>query len=518
MLIFISYRWSDSKEIVDQLYEYLKETFGPENVFKDDSSIEYGAELPDTIDKALQECRLFIVVIGLQWLAQSESGEKRIFRDGDVVRKEVIVALSRARAGQAAVLPLLVYGATMPTEVDLPRDIAGLSRYRAFNFNSPKVDFPRLRRKLIKQRRTIAIRKYLKLSYTLTFLFVGILLIVPHLLTYTNRFNSAHLFWIDTSQQMRDPLSAFDSLRPLYIAGNIIGHTLQYNNLANHYVAIRIPQNNENCSLIPAEINPSDPRTNLRTSSEEIIGSMLRNDYELQDSVSVNCLSASIRYDVPGITSDNEYLYLFLNSTDDTVLNQLDQIDLPSRLCVFTFLNESGFNTLRKKLESKGVTCLQNIQDSEDVERAKETITQRIGANDSMTPPGEPSPTSEPSPTIEPLPTTESSPTTEPSPTIEPSPTAESSPTTEPSSTNKPVVVQVKTNGRKANLRQEPDERAELVKQYSSGDEMYIIGVYAGADYRWFKLEDTDKQGWMREDNLDLSSIWVDSIPTVIPE
>lgn len=121
--IFISYRRSDSADIVGRIYDRLVQEFGRNAIFKDVDSIPLGTDFKEYLNKTVSECSVLLAVIGDHWLdAADDSGKKRLEDSGDFVRIEIESALEQA----IAVIPLLVRGARMPEEYDLPASLKQL--------------------------------------------------------------------------------------------------------------------------------------------------------------------------------------------------------------------------------------------------------------------------------------------------------------------------------------------------------------------------------------------------------
>ena len=125
--IFISYRRRDAKHAARALHERLGEHFGEERVFMDLHDIGGGADFVEVIRRELESCGAVVVVIGEHWLAAEEEGRRRLDDPADYVRMEVASALARG----AFVVPVLVDGAKMPHERDLPDDLKPLARRNA---------------------------------------------------------------------------------------------------------------------------------------------------------------------------------------------------------------------------------------------------------------------------------------------------------------------------------------------------------------------------------------------------
>lgn len=121
--IFISYRRSDSADVTGRIYDRLIEQFGKSAIFKDVDSIPPGIDFREHLGKAVAKCKIFLVVIGDQWLEVTDAkGKKRLQDPDDFVRIEVESALNR----DIPIIPLLVRGIAMPAEAKLPRSLRKL--------------------------------------------------------------------------------------------------------------------------------------------------------------------------------------------------------------------------------------------------------------------------------------------------------------------------------------------------------------------------------------------------------
>lgn len=122
--IFVSYRREDTADVTGRIYDHLKTSYGEEHLFKDVDSIPSGSDFREEITSAVQGCDVLLAVIGSDWLkASSEAGARRIDDPHDYVRMEVSSALDR----KIPVIPVLVNGAGMPTEKDLPEPLRQLA-------------------------------------------------------------------------------------------------------------------------------------------------------------------------------------------------------------------------------------------------------------------------------------------------------------------------------------------------------------------------------------------------------
>jgi TIR domain len=126
--IFISYRREDAPAHAGRLYDGLSDEFGSERVFMDVDTLEPGVDFVERIHSAVSVADVLLVVIGRGWLnAKDLDGERRLDDPDDFVRLEVGVALR----GDPVVIPVLVGGAAMPAEGQLPPDLALLARRNA---------------------------------------------------------------------------------------------------------------------------------------------------------------------------------------------------------------------------------------------------------------------------------------------------------------------------------------------------------------------------------------------------
>ncbi|PIE01298.1 MAG: hypothetical protein CSA79_00920 [Thiothrix nivea] len=131
--VFISYRRQDSAGYVRALYNELAQHFGQEQIFMDVDDIPLGTDFVSMMNRNLQDCTMMLVVIGPQWLNIRDSqGERRLDNPDDFVRLEV----ARAIKDNFDIIPVLVNGAAMPGENDLPDNLKPLSRRQALELDN----------------------------------------------------------------------------------------------------------------------------------------------------------------------------------------------------------------------------------------------------------------------------------------------------------------------------------------------------------------------------------------------
>lgn len=127
--VFISYRRSDDPYLAHLLYEKLQATLPAGSVFLDVRSIEFGADFRTQINRAIEHAKTLLAVIGRHWLTVTDdNGNRRIFKDDDIVRHEIATALER----RILVLPIVASEARIPQTLDLPSDIQGLADLNMF--------------------------------------------------------------------------------------------------------------------------------------------------------------------------------------------------------------------------------------------------------------------------------------------------------------------------------------------------------------------------------------------------
>jgi TIR domain len=123
--IFISYRRSDSSEVVSRIYDRLLPRFGKQQVFRDLDSIPLSVSFREYITDFISNTDIVLVVIGPSWInAQSSNGGRRIDETEDLVRIEIETALVHGKK----LIPLTVKGAKIPSEAELPPTLRSIAQ------------------------------------------------------------------------------------------------------------------------------------------------------------------------------------------------------------------------------------------------------------------------------------------------------------------------------------------------------------------------------------------------------
>ena len=126
MLLFISYRRTDSPGQAHRIADRLRAAFGDEQVFLDLRRIPPGRDFDAVLTDRLNEATAMVVVVGPLWV-KDRSGRLRFRKRDDYVKKEIAAAMQRG----IPVYPVLVEGASMPAEPQLPGEIASFARLQA---------------------------------------------------------------------------------------------------------------------------------------------------------------------------------------------------------------------------------------------------------------------------------------------------------------------------------------------------------------------------------------------------
>ena len=133
--VFISYRRSDAAATSGRIRDYFAEIAPPGRIFHDVGSIDAGEDFQAAIEKALAECEIVLVMIGAGWADPGGAGA-RLADPEDFVRREVEAALALERR----VIPVLIDGAAMPGEADVPESLRPLLALNAFEFRNARFE------------------------------------------------------------------------------------------------------------------------------------------------------------------------------------------------------------------------------------------------------------------------------------------------------------------------------------------------------------------------------------------
>jgi len=131
--IFISYRREHTAVIVGRLHDRLADHFGALQIVRDIEAVDGGDDFDRRIDDVVGSSAAFLAIISGRWLLdRNPVGKRPIGVPRDWVEREVEVALRRP---DVLVIPVLIEGATMPGEQELPYSIRSLAMSNAMHLS-----------------------------------------------------------------------------------------------------------------------------------------------------------------------------------------------------------------------------------------------------------------------------------------------------------------------------------------------------------------------------------------------
>ncbi len=136
--VFLSYRRADTAGHAGRICDELERRFDYPIVFRDVDSISAGSDFVTALERAIARARVALVLIGDTWLSSTAAdGRRRLDDPEDHVRREIALALERPGM---TVLPVLLEGAAMPGEPDLPAPLRRLARLQAIELSERRWD------------------------------------------------------------------------------------------------------------------------------------------------------------------------------------------------------------------------------------------------------------------------------------------------------------------------------------------------------------------------------------------
>lgn len=131
--VFISYRRDDAAGHAGRLSDRLIARFGADQVFIDVDDIKPGQDFEQAIEQTLGHCEFLIAVIGPRWLSELN---ERAGNPHDLVQREICLAMARG----ITVIPVLVGGAKMPAQAELPSVLRAFARCDAIEIDDESFD------------------------------------------------------------------------------------------------------------------------------------------------------------------------------------------------------------------------------------------------------------------------------------------------------------------------------------------------------------------------------------------
>lgn len=135
--IFISYRRSDSQDVVGRLTDSLRRYFGSDRIYRDLDSNRIAEDYVVQIEDALIRSRVVLAVLGPTWLTSRSASGLGIQDVEDPVRRE----LERALADDVATVVVLTGDANPPAPSDLPPSLSKLARLHACRLRDEDWDY-----------------------------------------------------------------------------------------------------------------------------------------------------------------------------------------------------------------------------------------------------------------------------------------------------------------------------------------------------------------------------------------
>src|SRR5688572_15883337 len=126
--IFISYRRAEAEYAAGALGRELRRHFGNEHVFRDKEDIGAGVSWKQHVLDEIDEHSAMLVLMGKDWAKAADSqGVRRLDNPNDPIRIELTDGLNH----RAAVIPVLLADAQMPSAADLPPELEAIAELNA---------------------------------------------------------------------------------------------------------------------------------------------------------------------------------------------------------------------------------------------------------------------------------------------------------------------------------------------------------------------------------------------------
>lgn len=136
-MVFVNYRVQEQPGYATLLYRELSAQLGADAVFLASGSIRPGDDFVREVFDSLRQCEVVLAVMGPDWLDYHSAANGHGLGPGaDWVRREIAEAFTLG----IRVIPVLIEGAEMPSEEQLPPDIAALSRCQCLRLRHYSVE------------------------------------------------------------------------------------------------------------------------------------------------------------------------------------------------------------------------------------------------------------------------------------------------------------------------------------------------------------------------------------------
>jgi hypothetical protein len=142
--VAISYRRIDAEAMAGRIRDRLVSHFGEASVFMDIDSIPVGVDFRDHVRNEIGAADIVLAIIGPAWLGRKNRAT-RIVDPEDPVRVELEIALQMG----IPIIPILIFGASMPAAKELPPSLESLSFRNAIDVGAGR-DFHHHMDRLVK--------------------------------------------------------------------------------------------------------------------------------------------------------------------------------------------------------------------------------------------------------------------------------------------------------------------------------------------------------------------------------
>ena len=127
-IVFICYRRKDAEHVAGRLFDRMEQDFPRDQLFFDVDNIPPGEDFVAYLNQKVDACDVLLALIGPNWESQLDNKDYDSgAQSKDFVRIEIEAALDKGKK----VIPVLVSGAEMPREEDLPKLLRPFARRHA---------------------------------------------------------------------------------------------------------------------------------------------------------------------------------------------------------------------------------------------------------------------------------------------------------------------------------------------------------------------------------------------------
>lgn len=123
--VFISYRRQTAKDQARELERQLKGAHPSMHVFRDESSMKVGNDYVEQLAHHIETADVMLVLVDPGWIVRAREPESVLSRE-----------IARGLAHQRSIIPVLICGAQMPTEEEMPEVLRPFCRLHAISLTA----------------------------------------------------------------------------------------------------------------------------------------------------------------------------------------------------------------------------------------------------------------------------------------------------------------------------------------------------------------------------------------------